>query len=113
MLQICLQYHSPGFQARSFDLSAGSLYNLIMLMVLGSDKQQTVPDSAVSHFLYVSPQRKTQHFPAGCSFLTWIVPSNKKGERGSYMKTKINTIIFDLKVITLMHLQTKNQDSHN
>lgn len=51
-------------------------------MILGSNKQPTVPDSAVSHFLYVSPRWKMQHFPAGCSFEICLVPSNKQGDQG-------------------------------
>lgn len=62
---------------RSFDLPAGALYNLILLMVLGNDQQQTVPDSAVPHFLDVWPQQEMPHFPAGYSFKNCVVPSNK------------------------------------
>lgn len=53
-------------------------------MVLGSHQQQAVPDSAVPHFLYVSCRWEMQHFLAGCSFKTCIVPSNKQGEKGGY-----------------------------
>lgn len=74
-------------------------------MILGSNKQPTVPDSAVSHFLYVLPRWKMQHFPAGCSFEICLVPSNKQGDQGIYKEQGKKNKFFYLETVTLMSLK--------